>query len=54
MGQIWPESFGFLTPAIDHTDIKMIIRGHYEKLHASKLKNSDNTDKNTATNQIQE
>ena len=48
MGQIWPESFGFLTPAIDHTDIKMIIRGYSEKLHANKLKNSDNMDKSTS------
>ena len=39
MGQIWPESFGFLTPAIAHTDIKMIIRGYSEKLHANKLNN---------------
>lgn len=48
MGQIWPESFGFLTPAIDHTDIKMIIRGYSEKLHANKLKTSDNIDKSTS------
>ena len=54
MGQIWLESFSFLTPAIDHTDIKMIIRGYYEKFHASKLKNSDNRDKKIATKQIQE
>ncbi|XP_030617751.1 MORF4 family-associated protein 1-like 1 [Delphinapterus leucas] len=47
MGQIWPESFHLLTPAIDHTDIKMIIKGYYEKLHANKLKNSDDMDKNT-------